>query len=145
MSKATFAAVGVLAVLALGFIPLVAFGPVADSEFSDQAPLQPTEPPGARNGCEREFASLTDGLGIAATPIPTPPLVDLLRVMNACTAAELIAADRRFTYVVGGPMTALLFREFFNGPDPGGQLRTLCASRAELSETKACTHKGAAE
>jgi hypothetical protein len=128
---------GAVAVLALLLAALAFLGPNV-SVFSDAEELVPTEPPTPRNACEREFASLTDGLGISTTPVPKPPMADLVRVMNACTATELFAADRRFDYVVGGPMTALLHRVFFNGPDAVDQLRALCASRPALAQTKAC-------
>lgn len=106
--------------------------------FSEHPAMSPAVPPAPRNDCENEFASrLTAGLGVPTTPVPTPEPAILLRVMNACTADELIEADDHFSYVAGEPMAYLNHHRLFNGPNRPNQLVALCASDA-LAASRAC-------
>lgn len=132
--------IGALTLFALvAVVVAVALAPDYTTVFSDTERLEPTQPPAARNDCEREFASrLTDDLGVPAAPVPTPPAEDVEAVMNACTADQLLTANAYFAFPAGQPMTYLMHRRLFNGPDQRGQLEALCAERPELSSTTAC-------
>ena len=110
----------------------------AATMYSDGEPVARTAPPDPRNGCEETFARLlTDDLGTAevAPPSPTPDV--LTTVLDACTASDLLAADDHFAFASGGPMSRLITRRLFNGPEREEQLVVLCETPA-WSQTHAC-------
>lgn len=110
----------------------------APAIFSDSEPITGTDPPPARNDCEEAFATqLTANLGIAETPPPSPEQSAVIAVMDECTGDELLEADDYFSFGVGGPMTRLLARRLFNGPDRFDQLVELCG-QMPYEHTRAC-------
>ena len=99
----------------------------ATTIFSDSEPLTYSEPPEPRNACEQTFlAELTADIGIAVTAPPEPETDALVRVMDACDASELLAADEYLAYAVGQQMARLYHHRLFNGLDRPGQLAARC-------------------
>jgi hypothetical protein len=124
-----------VAVVAAISLLLVGCAPVM---FSDSEAITRTDPPQARNHCEEVFATqLTAELGIAETPPRSPEQSTVIAVMDDCTADELLEADDYFSFGVGGPMTRLLARRLFNGPDRSDQLVQLCR-QSPYEATRAC-------
>lgn len=107
--------------------------------YTDEDPVQSSAPPAPRNACEAAFLDdLTADIGIALSPPPTPEADAVVRVMEACTARQLLEADAYLAYGVGGPMSRLLYHRLFNAPGPAaGLLAGLCRSDAHRS-TLAC-------
>jgi hypothetical protein len=109
-----------------------------ESIFSDGEPVVRTAPPEPRNPCEETFAwLLTNDLGIAEEPPPTPTADALATVLNDCTANDLLEADDYFAFDTGASMERLMARRLFNGPDRDEQLVAFCESPM-WSETRAC-------
>jgi hypothetical protein len=106
--------------------------------FSDGEPVVRTAPPEPRNACEETFAwLLTNDLGTAEEPPPTPTDLVLGTVLNDCTATHLLRADDYFAYEAGRTMERLTTRRLFNGPDREEQLIAFCDSPMWL-ETRTC-------
>ena len=106
--------------------------------FSDGEPVVPTAPPEPRNPCEETFAwLLTNDLGTAEEPPPTPTDLVLGTVLDDCTATDLLRADDYFAFDAGETMQRLTTRRLFNGPDREEQLIAFCESPMWL-ETHAC-------
>jgi hypothetical protein len=109
-----------------------------ESIFSDGEPVVRTAPPEPRNPCEETFAwLLTNDLGTAEEPPPTPTADVLATVLNDCTAEDLLEADDYFAYDAGQTMQRLTTRRLFNGPERAEQLVAFCES-SMWSETRAC-------
>jgi hypothetical protein len=105
--------------------------------FSD-GPTAQTAPPAARNSCEETFATqLTNELGTAETPPPTPAQAVVITVMETCTARELLEADNRFSFDVGRPMAKLRAHRLFDGPHRMDLLTSLC-NTMPYHATRAC-------
>ncbi len=112
--------------------------------LTDSEPIKYSAPPSPRNDCEAAFLKdLTADIGIALSPPPTPQTDAVVRVMNACTGDELLAADDYLAFAVGGMMARLEFRALFSGPGPETQLVDLCRSEPYHSTLACRTQRGA--
>lgn len=113
-------------------------GGCTESIFSDGEPVVRTAPPEPRNPCEETFAwLLTNDLGTAEEPPPTPTDDVLATVLNDCTASDLLEADDYFAFEAGQTMQRLTWRRLFNGPNREEQLVAFCDS-PNWSQTRAC-------
>ena len=125
------------AVPVLVLMSVIAGGCTA-SIFSDGEPVVRTAPPEPRNPCEETFAwLLTNDLGTAQEPPPTPTPDALATVLNDCTAEDLLEADDYFAFATGATMQRLTMRRLFNGPEREQQLVAFCESPM-WSESHAC-------
>ena len=109
--------------------------------FSDGGPVADIVPPPPRNVCEELFrARLMSNLGNGTLPLPPISDENLLRVMNACSAAELVEANRYYVFGAGPPGGQLLVHRLLEGrsrDDQRDRLRAIC-QREALEQTKAC-------
>ena len=116
---------------------MIAIG-CTESIFSDGEPVVRTTPPEPRNPCEETFAwLLTNDLGTAEEPPPTPTDDVLATVLDDCTADDLLEADDYFAFEAGETMQRLTTRRLFNGRERAEQLVAFCESPM-WSQTRAC-------
>jgi len=109
------------------------------SVFSDSEPIQPYEPPPARNPCEETFsAELMSNIGTAVAGAPVASQESVERTFDACSAEELVAANEYFVFSTGRQMGRL--RAYRLPLDPGGMddLTRMCQRDADLSTMRAC-------